>query len=355
MIHTAVSRTNPSKRDGKYVTSEFIPVVKHFIINELCSIHLEHSHKFGDMIICLDNSVGGYWRKDVYSEYKSNRKKGREESEVDFKEVFAEINVLLSQLELNVPWKVISVERAEADDIMLHLAKKYNEFENILIHSPDKDMIQAQRDTDRVFQYSSLTKKWLTADTKSGSMTTWIQEHCILGDASDNVPKVVDHTEFSDAFVNHLKTFNIDCSCPSEFKSLNIEHEIKVNAITSFGVWKLNRKGESTGIKDIYKNQRFGPSTLKKKIKEFGTVEQWLNSHPMFLEHYKRNYTLVMEEGIPDYIRYLIDENFKNASIVYRESEFTEYLSNNGLSSMLIDVQSLFRKNENISAENCGW
>jgi len=355
MIHTSVSNAKPKKKDGKYITSEFIGLTKFYILQDLFNIQQTFGAKFNDLIICLDKSVNGYWRKDVYNDYKIRRKMGRDVSEVNFGEVFAEIDELIEQLKLNAPWKVLAVPRAEADDIMLILAKEYCESEKILIYSPDKDMIQAQRNTDNVVQYSALTKKWITGDTKSEDMNAWIQEHCILGDSGDDVPKVVDFTEYSDAFLSFLRTYNLEFDTPMEFDASEHSDEIKNALFEKFDVYKTNRKGESTGFKDIYKNIRFGPSTLQKKIKEFGTVDNWLDSHPLYRPHYDRNYILVMEEGIPTYIREQTMEEFRTASTKYNDIEFAEYLTNNGLKSILMELPYNFKITRDLSADDFGW
>jgi 5'-3' exonuclease len=355
MIHTSVANIKPTKVDGKYITKDFIGLTKYYIFQELFSIKQEHGANFGDLVICLDKSADGYWRKDVYPGYKAGRKKGREESEINFREVFAEIDGMIEQIKLNLPWKVIEVPRAEADDIMLVLAQEFNKYEKILIHSPDKDMIQAQRDNDTVFQYSSLTKKWIVPENKHDHMDHWVMEHVCLGDASDEVPKVVDHTEFSKSFLDYLKAEGYTIETPMDFKAATIPNEEKQRLIEEFDVYKLNRKKESTGIKDIYKDIKFGPATLKKKVAEFGSLDAWLDSHPLYRSHYERNFTLVMTEGIPTNIWNEIILSYKEALVEYNDKEFEEYLIENELKSILMDLPSIFKIQRELTAEDFGW
>jgi 5'-3' exonuclease len=331
-------------------------MTKYLILQELFNIQQQHSPKFGESVICLDKSGEGYWRKDILPGYKSNRKKGRDASEINFGEVFKEIDVLINQIKINLPWKVVEVTRSEADDVILVLAKEYREYENILIHSPDKDMIQAQQNNDTVFQYSALTKKWIIPENKHDSMDHWLQEHIILGDASDEVPKVIDHTEFSDTFIKYLKFNNVLITSPHEFKTnKDIDKIIKIELLNKFDIFKLNRKGESTGVKDIYKDIKFGPATLQKKITEFGTLDKWLDSHPLYRQHYNRNFTLVMEEGIPIDIRDKILIAFKDADVTYNEEHFKEFLHQSGLKTILMDLPNIFKVNQELTIENCGW
>jgi len=354
MIHTSIANVKPNKTDGKYITSEFIGLTKYYIFQELFSIKQEHGPNFGDMVICLDKSENGYWRKDVYPMYKASRKKGRDASDIDYDKVFASVNEVIEQIKNNLPWKVVEVPRAEADDIMLVLSREFNKSEKILIHSPDKDMIQAQMDTDKVYQYSSLTKKWIVPENKHESMDHWINEHICLGDPGDEVPKVVDHTEFSETFLDHLNENNITAKSPIELQSSELSEDQK-NAIRSFDIYKLNRKGESTGELDIYKDIKFGPSTLQKKIAEFGSLNNWLNSHPLYRKHYERNRKLVLEEGIPSDIRQEVIIRFKEAETDLKISEFEKYLIQSDLKSILLDLPSVFKVKRELTAEDFGW
>lgn len=355
MIHSSVAKVKPKKEDGKFITSSFVGLMKYDILQELFSIKQEHGSKFGDMIICLDKSSGGYWRNDVYPAYKAGRKAIRAESEINFQEVFEHVDALIDQLRTNLPWKVVEVQRAEADDIMLVLAKEFCKYEKVLIHSPDKDMIQAQRDTDNVFQYSALTRKWLVPENKHDHMDHWIQEHVCLGDAGDEVPKVVDHTEFSDSFLAFLKERGHDIKTPMDFKAAELSTDVKKELITSFDVYKLNRKGESTGVKDIYKDNRFGPTTLVKAIQEHGSLDRWLDSHPLYRPHYNRNFTLVMSEGIPVDIWNNIIIAHKEADVNYNDKAFADYLIENDLKSIQMNLSSVFKVQRELTAQDYGW
>lgn len=354
-IHTSVSQVNPTKKDGKYITSDFVGMVKHNILQELFEISQEHKSNFGELVICLDKSADGYWRRDFYPGYKNRRKASRDESEINFVEVFAEIDALTDQIKNNLPWKVVEVPKAEADDIMLVLAREYNRFEKILIHSPDKDMIQAQRDTENVYQYSALTKKWLVPENKHDHMDHWIQEHVCLGDASDDVPKVVDGTEFTTAFIKFMTDQGYNINSPVEFKNATISSDEKRKLLEDFDVYKTNRKGESTGVKDIYKDMRFGATTLQKAIAKHGSLDAWLDSHPLYRQNYERNFTLVMEEGIPSDIWNQIIVVYKESAAEYNDIEFEKYLTENNLQSILMQVPNHFKITRELTAADFGW
>lgn len=392
MVSAASSDVTPV--DGKKPTESFIFFAMYLILTEIYNIQREHSKKFGEIILCLDNSKNGYWRKDVYQNYKSKRKKGREESDLDWKEVYSYVTALQTAIIEYLPWKVVQYERAEADDIILVLARTNNAFEKILIYSPDKDMIQAQRGTENVFQYSALTKKWLVPENKHDNMEHWLSEHVCLGDVADEVPKVVDHTEFSDSFLQYLKEHNVQIDKVHHFKEWD-DRDKKIFLIQNFNVHKTNKKGEILE-KDIYKDIRFGPSSLseifdgtwelkqrkevlnqkKEELKAQGLkftevnkeikslvikdetpekrFEDWLNSHPLYRQNYERNFTLVMEEGIPSDVWNGIILAHKNAKSEYFPKEYDEFLDRHNLSKL--KTQSVFKiTNRPLTADDFGW
>jgi 5'-3' exonuclease len=176
--------------DGKYKTEDFIKLTMHYILSELIDIQIKYSN-YGEVVLCFDDYKKEYWRRDIYHEYKLSRRVSSQKSEnpVNYKEVYSYTNELFEQLKNNTPWKCVYVNRAEADDIILILAKEFYQ-EGVLILSPDKDFLQAQR-LPNIKQYSALTKKWLVAEDKHDNMDHWIFKHCMLGDVSDGVPKVL--------------------------------------------------------------------------------------------------------------------------------------------------------------------
>lgn len=346
----ASSKELEKDENEKFRTEDFIFFAQHLILQELYSIYNEHKNKFGNLVLCLDNPSGGYWRKDIYSRYKSKRKSSKEESPYNWDEIYIYINKLLDAIKLYLPWKVISVKRAEADDIMLVLSRQYNSTEKILIQSPDKDMIQAQKGTDNVFQYSSLTKKWLVPENKHDDMEDWLLEHVCLGDGCDEVPRIIDETEFTENFKNHLMSLELFAIEPVLFEKY--DESIKQNAIDTFDVWKYNKKGEQTE-KDIYVKERLGLSTLKKKLDKIGGLETFLDSHPLYRPNYERNFKLVMEEGIPVDIWNSIIIDYKEAPDDYKPTEFEKFLDLNNLSQLKMTMN--FESNKTLSVEDFGW
>ncbi len=350
MVYSSTKETE-LQEDETFITEDFIFFVQHLVLQELYTIYEEHKNKYGQMVLALDNASGGYWRKDVFPRYKSHRKNIKEISPVKWGEVFTYINKLLQMITDYLPWKVISVKRAEADDIMLVLSRLFNKQEKILIHSPDKDMIQAQKGTDNVFQYSALTKKWLEPEHKNDDMEDWLLEHVCLGDSSDGVPRIVDETIFSENFLKYLKSNNVLVDNPIDFKA-KLTTEKKTQLLQNYNCYKTNKKGEETEL-DIYFKDRLGLSTLKKKIDKIGGLEAFLDSHPTYRENYNRNYTLVMEDGIPVDIWNNIIIAYKEAKEEYCPIEFERFLDENNLSQLKMMLS--FDVQREIVISDFGW
>ena len=161
-------------------------MIRHMILNSIRMYNKKFRNEYGQMVIACDSSS---WRKDYFPNYKFKRKSGREESSLDWNEIFRIINMVREEIEQNIPWKVIKVDNAEADDIIGAIAIESQEFgknEPIMIVSADKDFIQLQK-YGNVRQYSPMTKKFI----EDKNPLTYITEHVFKGDSSDGVPNVL--------------------------------------------------------------------------------------------------------------------------------------------------------------------
>jgi len=146
--------------------------------------------EYGEVVLTYDSKH--YWRRDFFPQYKSNRKKGREEDGRNWDAIFEVLNKIKSEIKENLPYKFLEVYGAEADDIIATLCKHSQtekdrtKNENILIVSGDKDFIQLQKYVN-VKQYSPILKKYVDGHNPD----TYIKEHILKGDTSDGVPNVL--------------------------------------------------------------------------------------------------------------------------------------------------------------------
>ena len=163
-------------------------MVRHMILNSVRMYRTMFNEDYGEIVLAYDSRA--YWRKEIFPQYKSNRRKNREEDDKDWDSIFDVLNNIKEEIKEFLPYKVVEVYGAEADDVIATLCKHYQN-EKVMIISGDKDFIQLQK-YDNVKQYSPITKKLVDGvDPK-----VYIKEHVLKGDKSDGVPNVLspDHT-----------------------------------------------------------------------------------------------------------------------------------------------------------------
>ena len=164
-------------------------VIRHMFLNSLRANRKKFTEEYGELVICADGKNS--WRREAFPYYKSNRRKSRDESELDWGELFRIINLLRNELIEYFPYKVIHFDRLEADDTIGVLAHKFGVELNtgadkILILSGDKDYIQLQKYAN-VDQYNPVMKKWV----RDPNPNKYLLEHIIKGDGGDGVPNIL--------------------------------------------------------------------------------------------------------------------------------------------------------------------
>lgn len=139
-----------------------------------------------DEVVMAYDAHGGYWRHDVYSDYKGNRKEGRDNSTINFEEFFPIADEFRDEFVKAYPnFRHIDIPRCEADDICGILAKDLCNDHEIVLISNDKDYIQNLR-YPNVRLYNPVDKK----DVKSINPITDLDLKVITGDKGDNVPAI---------------------------------------------------------------------------------------------------------------------------------------------------------------------
>lgn len=317
-IHSTVSYLKPQvDHEGKYVTSDYIGAVIGWVLNDMFELQRDfkkYAPQARDFVVCLDSKNN--WRKDILSTYKGSRKTTRNESPIRYDEVFEHITSFTDMLRQYLPYRIVQADRAEGDDVILILCQRFAKTEPTLILSSDKDMIQASQ-YGRVKQYSLLTKRFINYGTKGEiSLEDWLIDHVVLGDKADEVPRVIDGTTFSKDFLEFLAKKKLDLT-PELF------WELKEDTRTKIG----DKFMESYPDGCPFDSQRFGSATLRKKIKEFGSLDAWLDSNKLYRKNYERNKKLVLAEYIPEYVRASTLAEFDHAAVKFNEFAARAFLS----------------------------
>ena len=170
--------------------------VRKSIFKVLARIQKEFGPEYGQMVLCYDDK--SYWRNSVFPYYKKNRKQERETSKYDWDEVFSVLNMIRDEIREALPYYVLQVHGAEADDIIASLCRLNvtdpDLREKVLILSADKDFIQLHR-YSFVKQYDPIRNRWIEHEDP----IQFLQEHIIRGDRSDGIPNIL---TCDDAIVN---------------------------------------------------------------------------------------------------------------------------------------------------------
>ena len=155
---------------------------------------LKKSYKASHVIMACDQGSSSY-RKELYPEYKQNRKdKQAEQTDAEaaaFELFFEDFLATLEHIKSKTDYPVLKFQGVEADDIAAYIVSKKSlmSFDEIWLVSSDKDwdlLVQP-----KVSRFSYVTRKEVTHDNWSDHYE-WTQDEyisikCLMGDTGDNV------------------------------------------------------------------------------------------------------------------------------------------------------------------------
>ena len=185
------------QRELKGTESEVKNLIRHVTLSTIKSYKKKYGKEYGELVICCDGRK--YWRKEFFEQYKGSRKKNRDASDLDWKLIFDTLSEMREDIAKHFPWRVIHVDRAEADDVIAVMSKwlqdnqlvqegLVEETQKVLILSSDKDFKQLQL-YPTVKQWSPMQKKYITASKQE--IRDFMIEHIVKGDTGDGVPNIL--------------------------------------------------------------------------------------------------------------------------------------------------------------------
>jgi hypothetical protein len=144
-------------------------LIRHVTLSTLKSYKKKYGKEYGELVICCDGRK--YWRREFFPNYKAGRKKARDASHLNWTLIFDTLSEMRDDIAKHFPYRVIHLDRAEADDVIAVLAKwtqendlvqqgLVEEPQKVLILSSDGDFIQLQK-YDNVVQWSPIQKKYI--------------------------------------------------------------------------------------------------------------------------------------------------------------------------------------------------
>ena len=192
--------------------------------------------EYGEIVIACDNRR--YWRREVFPNYKASRKKTREDSGYDWNTIFDCLGQVKSELDEFMPYPVIDVTGAEADDVIGTLAE-YSQLNDLnqetlfdipkpfLIISADHDFQQLQK-WENVKQWSPIRKRFVQIESSPQEI---LMEHIISGDKGDGVPNILSD---DDVFVSGKRQRPIRKNLIAEWKTQKPEEWVTGDMVEGY-------------------------------------------------------------------------------------------------------------------------
>lgn len=226
----ALSAILTFQRELKGDEAEVKNLIRHVTLSTLKSYKKKYGKEYGELVICCDGRK--YWRKEVFEHYKASRKKMRDSSDLDWKLIFDTLSEMRDDIAKVFPYKVVHIDRAEADDVIAVLTEwvQNNELiveglveepQKVLILSSDKDFKQLQLapfSSGNVKQWSPMQKKYIQA-TKAEIMDFTV-EHIVKGDTGDGIPNILSK---DDVFVSGDRQKPVSAKRLAEFLEKGID------------------------------------------------------------------------------------------------------------------------------------
>ena len=214
--------------------------VRHMVLNSLRMYREKYNDEYGELVLCCDDMHS--WRRDYFPQYKAGRRTTREESPLNWTQIFGCFNTLKSELREVFPYKVLQVEGAEADDI-IGVLSRYSSItkQKTMIVSSDKDFIQLH--DKYVHQWSPVTKKLVNGIEPS----QYLFEHILKGDKSDGIPNIL---SADDSIINGVRQKPITKKYIDNF----VLHNAELNGRTDTEIRNFHRNEKLIDLKQTPKD-----------------------------------------------------------------------------------------------------
>ena len=213
-------------------TEADLDFVRHSVLNSLRMYRENYHDEYGELVLCCDDRHS--WRRDYFPQYKAGRRTPREESPLNWTQIFGCFETLKTELREIFPYKFIQVENAEADDIIGVLCRY--QIEKTIIISGDKDFIQLHE--KNVQQWSPITKKLVNGENPSH----YLFEHILRGDKSDGIPNIL---SADDSIVNGVRQKPITKKYIDNF----VLHNAELNGRTDTEIRNFHRNEKLIDLK----------------------------------------------------------------------------------------------------------
>lgn len=245
---TAIVAMNPQSSKAE---------IKHLVINNLRSISHKFKRTYGKMVICCDSK--NYWRTSIFPYYKASRSESKKKSPIDWNMVYEASKELKLDIKQHFPYKLMEVDRCEADDIIGVLSPLLSRNEAVLIVSTDGDFKQLQR-YDGVKQYNPILEILIISDNPTLSL----KEKIITGDRGDGIPSILskDSVFVEKIRQQPLRQNILATALQSDFDDPNTPHYINIQRNRNLIDFEYIPKEYRQNILTEYNNKQPGNKSL---------------------------------------------------------------------------------------------
>jgi len=227
-------------------------MLRHLFLNTIRMYRKQFKDEYGEVVLCLESS--DCWRKEVFPNYKANRKKKVKDDSHDWNQVFGLFEQYLSEISGVFPYMQLRVPHTEADDIIAVVCQQFHCDEKIMILSNDKDFMQLQR-YPSIKQYSPIKKELLECRNPKD----FLLEHILKGDASDGIPNILSDGD----------TFIVDGKRQKPVGKKRMMQMISDGKLSQMENWKRNQTlVDFTCIPDTIRDEIIRTYKNEKSIRE---------------------------------------------------------------------------------------
>lgn len=139
-----------------------------------------------EVVLAVDDNKS--WRKHIYSRYKESRKNKKKESGIDWSDLYANMHKLAAELKHHMPFKVIRVKNAEADDVIAVLVR---DFKNpCVIIARDEDYFQLFGKKTNLRVYDPILQKLHSPDDFE-NIKEFLLKLVFCGQRKDDIPNIL--------------------------------------------------------------------------------------------------------------------------------------------------------------------
>ncbi len=152
-----------------------------YLVYDSIYASLKHISNVGEIVLAVDDKTS--WRKSYFPRYKESRKEKREKTGINWDVLFATVNAYIADLKHHMPFKVLKVRSAEADDVIGVIAMAINN--ECVVSSNDEDYLQLVSKDVKVWNPSK--REYMVCDDPQ----LFLDMKCLMGQAKDDIFNVL--------------------------------------------------------------------------------------------------------------------------------------------------------------------